>query len=97
MQKLRVETRCGGGLMEKIQIKLFIETNYNNSIIGNHWFPGITKLFPCQFRQNEIELCQDENQDRVNEFQFRSREEIFVNMKLNFAKKKMTFAYRLFV
>ena len=27
--------------------------------------------FLCQFRQNEIELCQDENQDRMNEFQFR--------------------------
>ena len=33
--------------------------------------------FPCQFRQNEIELCRDENQDRVNEFQFRFREKIF--------------------
>ena len=45
--------------------------------------------FPCQFRQNEIELCQDENQDRVNEFQFRFREKNFANMNLNFAKKKM--------
>ena len=33
--------------------------------------------FPCQFRQNEIELCQDENQDRVNEFDFRFREKFF--------------------
>ena len=28
----------------------------------------------------------------MNEFQFRFREKIFANMKLNFAKKKMTFA-----
>ena len=30
--------------------------------------------FPCQFRQKEIERCQNESQDRVNEFQFRFRE-----------------------
>ena len=33
--------------------------------------------FPCQLRQNEIELCHDGNQDRGNEFQFRFREKIF--------------------
>ena len=48
--------------------------------------------FPRQFRQNEIELCQDENQDRVNEFQFRFRKFFFANMELSFAKRKMTFA-----
>ena len=37
----------------------------------------VTIPFPCHFRQNEIELCQDENQDRVNEFQFRFREKTF--------------------
>ena len=43
---------------------------------------------PCQFRQNEIELCQDENQDRVNEFQFRFREKNLAHMKLYFVKNK---------
>ena len=40
--------------------------------------------FPCQFRQNEIELCQDENQDRVNEFQFRFREKSFCPYETEF-------------
>ena len=40
--------------------------------------------FPCQFRQNEIELYQDEKQDRVNEFQFRCREKLFRQYEMNF-------------
>ena len=56
-------------------------------IIASYTIP-----FPCHFRQNEIEFCQDENQDRVNEFQFSFGEKFFAKMKLNFAKKKMTFA-----
>ena len=35
-------------------------------------------LFPYIFRQNEIELCQDENQDRMNEFQFRFCEKVLL-------------------
>ena len=48
--------------------------------------------FPCQFRQNEIELCQDENQDPVNEFQFRFREKNVRQYETEFCQKKMTFA-----
>ena len=33
---------------------------------------------------NEIELCQDENQDRVNEFQFRFHEKFFRQYEMNF-------------
>ena len=40
--------------------------------------------FPCQFRQNEIELCQNENQDRVNEFQFRFPEKNFRQYETEF-------------
>ena len=47
--------------------------------------------FPCQFRQNEIELCQDENQDRVNEFQFRFREKIFRQYETEFCQKENDF------
>ena len=46
-----------------------------------------SKPFPCQFRQNEIELCQDENQDRVNEFQFRFREKRFRQYGTDFANQ----------
>ena len=42
--------------------------------------------FPCQFRQNEIELCQNENQDRVNEFQFRFREKYFRQYETEFCQ-----------
>ena len=40
-------------------------------------FRTLSIPFPCQFRQNQIELCHDENQDRVNKFQFHIREKNF--------------------
>ena len=48
-------------------------------------------FFPCQFRQIEIEFCQDENQDRVNEFQFRFREKIFRQCETEFCQKENDF------
>ena len=44
--------------------------------------------FPCQFRQNENELCQDENQDRVNEFHCRFREKMFRQYETEFCLKE---------
>ena len=44
--------------------------------------------FPCQFGQNEIELCQDEIQDRVNEFQFRFREKYFRQYETELLRRK---------
>ena len=48
----------------------------------------LTIPFPCQFRQNEIELCQDRNQDRVNQFQFRFREKHFRQYETEFCQKE---------
>ena len=56
-----------------------------------------TISFPCQFRRNEIELCQDENQDRVNEFQFRFREKNFRQYETEFRQKENDFATRFCV
>ena len=45
-------------------------------LAGKERFPKVkffvhdTIPFPCQFCQKEIDLCEDENQDRVNEFHF---------------------------
>ena len=47
--------------------------------------------FLCQFRQNEIELCQDENQDRVSDFQFRFREKKFRQYETEFCQKENYF------
>ena len=47
-----------------------------------------TIRFPCQFRQNENELCQDENQDRVNEFHCRFREKMFRQYETEFCLKE---------
>ena len=53
--------------------------------------------FPCQIRQNEIELCQDENQDRVNEFRFREKNirqnETEFCQKLSFATAEKNFGH----
>ena len=51
----------------------------------------ITVPFPCQFRQNKIELCQDENQDLVNEFQFRFRENFFCQYETEYCQKENDF------
>ena len=51
----------------------------------------ITIPFPCQFRQNEIELCKIENQDRVNEFQFRFREKNFRQYETEFCQIRNNF------
>ena len=50
--------------------------------------PPISIPFPSQFRQNENELCQDENQDRVNEFQLRFREKKFRQYETELLRRK---------